>query len=247
MKLLPSALQAPAAQTWLGLTLRHSPFPLHSPSLPHCDFAVSSLQASWGSWPLPTGAHLPSACPVRAFEQALQPSQALSQQTPSTHWAPSQSLSALQAEPFGRTPEPPGPRPAPGATTVPSPARAPLPPDALEVPPLLAVPVPACPLGPASGDSVQAEIAPLTSAKANNPPSAYRAPIGNICRRLILGPRAVKRSRVVVARSGGEDSWCPAPAGCRAYWLEVTGPGWAAGCLGARRGLEVQLAVLSGP
>jgi hypothetical protein len=83
VKVLPSALQAPGAHTWLELTLRHAPAPSHWPSFPHWFVAVSSAQAACGSWPLMTGAHLPSFSLVNAFEQALQPTQALSQHTPS--------------------------------------------------------------------------------------------------------------------------------------------------------------------
>jgi hypothetical protein len=97
VKLLP--LQTAVLQACPLLTLPHAPAPSQLPSLPHGLVAVSSLQASCGSLPSSTGAHVPSAFPVKVREQALQPVQAVAQQTPSTQWPSSHSLSWAHGTP----------------------------------------------------------------------------------------------------------------------------------------------------
>jgi hypothetical protein len=147
VKVAPSVLQEAEPHSWPEPTFRQAPLPSHVPSLPH-GFAgvaaVSSTQASWGSVPAATGAHVPSTPPVLAAEQALQPLHAWSQQTPSTqnvlgHW----SL-PVHGEPVpgpasagGAPPAPPVPI---GASTLPPPPPVP---DAPEAPPLPPAPVPA--------------------------------------------------------------------------------------------------------
>jgi hypothetical protein len=78
----------------------HAPLPSQLPSLPQ-EPAASGAQSLCGSWPSCTGAHMPSACPVVAFRQAVQaPVQALSQQTWSGEQKPDpHSVAAMQVVP----------------------------------------------------------------------------------------------------------------------------------------------------
>jgi hypothetical protein len=81
----------PAFAVW------HAPPPSQKPA-PHGPAAHSSS----GSAPAGTGAHCPSDSPVTLATHASQPlSQALSQQTPSTHDPLSHALSAAQVAPSG--------------------------------------------------------------------------------------------------------------------------------------------------
>jgi hypothetical protein len=83
VNVLPSLLQLATTQMWLDPTLRQAPLPSHVPSLPHSLVAVSSTHALCATLPLNTGVQRPSELPVRAFEQALHPVQAVAQHTPS--------------------------------------------------------------------------------------------------------------------------------------------------------------------
>src|SRR5215831_2182889 len=116
--------------------LRQAPLPSHMPSLPQVD-GVACVHSLSGSVPFVTGRQRPSARPVFAFTQALQvPVQAVSQQTPSTHWLLAHSVAAAQGLPL---PAPLGASAPASASVVP----------ASEVPPEPALPpVPAEPAVP---------------------------------------------------------------------------------------------------
>ena len=93
--------------------LRHAPLPSQVPSLPHGLVAVSSVHAWWAVLPFATGAHVPSAWPVSALEQALQPLQVVAQQMPSTQLVLEHCPSVVQEEPLAK----PGPASVPMGTS----------------------------------------------------------------------------------------------------------------------------------
>src|SRR5262252_6543749 len=125
--------------------LRQAPLPSHMPSLPQVD-GVACVHSLSGSVPFVTGRQRPSARPVFAFTQALQvPVQAVSQQTPSTHWLLAHSVAAAQGLPL---PAPLGASAPASASVVP----------ASEVPPVPALPpVPAEPAVPPAPPQPPAE------------------------------------------------------------------------------------------
>jgi len=76
----------PSLHTVPTAYLRHAPTPSQTPSLPQLAEPWSAHSPS-GSLPVVTGAQVPSFPPVNSALQLVQvPVQALSQQTPSTHW-----------------------------------------------------------------------------------------------------------------------------------------------------------------
>jgi hypothetical protein len=92
-----SAQRTPPGQAW-DFAVVHAPAPLQTRVLSVLPLQLVP-QVPCGSIPFETDAHVPSFLPVSAFVQALQPLQALSQQTPSAHWPPVHSAPLLQSSP----------------------------------------------------------------------------------------------------------------------------------------------------
>ena len=98
-------MQVSGAQTVSTAYLRQAPLPSHLPSVPH-DAAPVSLHLPWGSMaPRATFLHWPSELCSEQLWQA--PVQAVSQQTPSTHWPELHCAAVVQGEPINFLPHDP--------------------------------------------------------------------------------------------------------------------------------------------
>src|SRR5215510_11500474 len=91
-----SSQSGPAQGVPASAVVRHAPAPSQVPSAPHDRGSGAASQSLRGSFPFFTRSHVPSVLPVNSCLQDVQcPSQAESQQTPSTQNPDSQPLASV--------------------------------------------------------------------------------------------------------------------------------------------------------